>query len=174
MKISKYLEFRIKYILPFIASILTYVVIGLLYSRSLKETDLISINGKVSAIRQDTTYSNNTENLRITIKLVSNNNDFFLFDNTEDTDNPILKNVDVGDTVSILHRSKLQSIIGIGSEFQIMKIEKGKDILYSFDDAKQTFSFGIFGILVMIGLWLLYFFLRYKLKLEKKQLQKGC
>jgi len=82
----------------------------------------------------------------------------------------MLQNVKVGDAVSILHRTKLQSIIGIGSECQIMKLVKDKDVLYSLDDAKQTSGMiGILGILVAIGLWLLYFYFKYRLKLQKKQ-----
>jgi hypothetical protein len=51
-----------------------------------------------------------------------------------------------------------------------MKLEKDKDVLYSFDESKQTFGvINIFGIFVMVGLWILYFYFKYRLKLKKKQ-----
>jgi hypothetical protein len=170
MTISKSLEFRVKYILPLMAFLVTYAVIGQQYTHSLSENDLISINGQVLAIRQDTLHNNKSEDLRITFRLLTNDNNLFLFANNGESYELILQKVKIGDTISILHRTKLQSIFGIGSEFQIMKLEKDKDVLYSFDESKQTFGvINIFGIFVMVGLWILYFYFKYRLKLKKKQ-----
>jgi len=64
--------------MPVIAFLVTYAAIAQLYTSSLLENDLIFINGLVSVIRQDIPRNNKTENLRITIRLLSNDNNFFL------------------------------------------------------------------------------------------------
>jgi hypothetical protein len=62
----------------------------------------------------------------------------------------------------------MQARIGTGSEFKIMKIQKGVDIIYSFDKAKQTFSrVGNFTLFVVVGLWWGYFYFRNRIKKEK-------
>jgi hypothetical protein len=49
-----------------------------------------------------------------------------------------------------------------------MKIQKGSNVLYGFDKAKETFSnVGGFGTYAAIGLWFLYFYLRRQLKRQE-------
>jgi hypothetical protein len=178
---SNWFKFKVKYALPIIASSLTYVVIGQLYTSSLSDKDLVSSSGQVSVIKQDTflhdngiyIHDNNSRDTtrRVSIKLLNNNGDYFLFDNINgDVYELIKQNVSIGDKVSILHRTQLQSIIGFGNEFQIFKFEKGKNVLYTFDEAKKTFgALNVFEILVMVGLWFLYFYFRHILKWKKQQ-----
>ena len=169
---SSAFKFKTKYILPIIASLLTYVVFGQLYTISLSENDLVSSSGQVSVIKHDIFLHNNSRDTtkRVSIKLFNSSNNFFLFDNNGDIYELIKQNVHVGDKVSLLHRTQLQSIIGLGNEFQIFKFEKNGEVLYNFDEAEQTFgAVNVFEILVMIGLWFLYFYFRYKLKLQEKQ-----
>ena len=178
---SNWFKFKVKYALPIISSLLTYVFIGQLYTSSLSENDLVSSSGQVSVIKQDTflhdngiyIHDNNSRDTtkRVSIKLLNSNDDYFLFDNTNgDMYELIKQNVSIGDRVSILHRTQLQSIIGFGNEFQIFKFGKGKNVLYTFDEAKQTFgALSVIEILVMVGLWFLYFYFKHKLKLQEKQ-----
>ena len=161
-------KFKIKFTLPIIVSLLTYVVIAQLYTSSLSENDLVSSSGQVSTIKQDISLHNNRRDTtrRVSIKLFNSINDFFLFDNDGEIYELIQRIVNTGDTVLIFHRTQLQAILGFGNEFQIFKLEKSGVVLYPFDKAKQTFgAMSIFGILVMIGLWFLYFYFRHKLKL---------
>jgi len=178
---SNWFKFKVKYALPIIASSLTYVVIGQLYTSSLSENDLVSSSGQVSVIKQDTFLHDNgiyihdknsrDTTKRVSIKLLNSNDDYFLFDNTKDDVYELIKqNVSIGDKVSILHRTLLQSIIGFGNEFQIFKFEKDGNVLYTFDEAKQTFgALNVFAIAIMLGLWFLYFYFRRVLKMRKKQ-----
>ena len=178
---SKRFKFQTKYVLPVIAPLLTYVVIGQLYTSSLSENDFISSSGQVSLIKQDIFLNDNgiyihnsssrDTTKRVSIKLLNSDNDYFLFDNANgDMYELIKQNVSIGDKVSILHRSQLQSLIGFGNEYQVMKLTKDKNVLYSFDDAKQTFgTLSIFGIFVMTGLWILYFYFKHILMQQKRQ-----
>jgi hypothetical protein len=169
---SNWFRFKVKYGLPIIACLATYVVIGQLYTSSLSENDLVSSIGQVSIIKQDIFLHDKNEDTtkRVTIELANVKDNFFLFDNTGDIYELVKQNVNKGDTVSILHRTQLQSIIGFGSEYQVMKLTKDENVLYSFDDAKQTFgTLSIFGIFVMTGLWILYFYFKHILKQQKKQ-----
>jgi hypothetical protein len=171
MPFSNYIRFKIKYALPVIASLLSYVVIGQLYTSSLSENDLVSSNGQMSAIKQDIFLHNSGKDTtkRVSIKLFNYNNDFFLFDNDGESYQLIKRSVNTGDTVSILHRTLFQSIIGFENESQIFKFQKSGDVLYNLDEAKQTFgAVNILETLVMVGLWILYFYFRYKLKLQKQ------
>jgi hypothetical protein len=178
---SSAFKFKTKYVLPIIASLLTYVVFGQLYTSSLSENDLVSSSGHVSVIKQDIflhdngiyIHNNNSRDTtkRVSIKLFNSNNNFFLFDNNGDIYELIKQNVNVGDKVSLLHRTQLQSIIGFGNEFQIFKFEMNGEVLYKFDEAEQTFgAVNVFEILVVIGLWFLYFYFRHKLKLQERLL----
>ncbi|MFT3704166.1 MAG: hypothetical protein QM802_17495 [Agriterribacter sp.] len=158
--------------MPIIASLLTYLAMGQLYTTSLSENDLVSSTGQVSIIKQDIFLDNNCRDTtrRVSIKLLNSNDNFFLFDNNGDIYESIKQKVIAGDEVSIFHRTLLQSIIGFGNKFQIFKIEKGRDILYNVDEAKQTFgAVNVFEISVMTALWFLYFYLRYIQKLQKQQ-----
>jgi hypothetical protein len=169
---SNRFRFNTKYVLPIIASMVTYAVIGQFYTVSLSEKDLVSSSGRVSVIKKDTFLQNKGRDTtrRVSIKLFNSKNDFFLFDNSGEIYESIKQNVNTGDEVSILHRTQWQSIIGLGNEFQIFKLEKGGDILYHFGEAKQTFgTTNVFEILVVVGLWLLYFYFRHILKLLKQQ-----
>ena len=177
---SKWFSFKVKYALPIIASSLTYVVIGQLYTSSLSENDLVSSRGRVSVIKQETFLQDNgiyihsnasrDTTKRVNIKLFNCRNVLFLFDKNGKSYELIKRSVNIGDTVSILHRTQLQSIIGFGNEFQIFKFEKNGDVLYTFDEAKQTFGIiNVFEITIILGLWFLYFYFRYILKMRKKQ-----
>jgi hypothetical protein len=178
---SNWFRFKVRYVLPIIASLLTYVVIGQLYTSSLSENDLVSSSGQVSVIKQDIflhdngiyIHDNNSRDTtkRVSIKLLNSNDDYFIFDNTNgDVYELIKQNVSIGDKVSILHRTQLQYIIGFGNEFQIFKFEKGGDVLYTFDKARQTFgAINIFEVTIMLGLWFLYFYFRHILKMRNKQ-----
>ncbi len=171
---SNVFKFKTKYVLPIIASLVTYVVIGQLYTGSLSESDLISSSGQVSLIKQDLYFHENGRGKtnRVSFKLFNSNNNFFLFDNNGDIYKLIKREINIGDEVSILHRTQSQSIIGLGNEFQILNIKRGRDVLYTFDEAKQTFgAINIFEIMVMVGLWFLYFYFRRILKMKKEQEQ---
>jgi hypothetical protein len=169
---SNAFKFKTKYALPIIASLLTYVVIGQIYSNSLTESDLTSSNGQVSIIKQEILLHNKSGDTtkKVSIKLSNGTENFFLFDNTGDAYELLKQNVNIGDTISILHKTKFQSIIGVGGEYQVLKLAKDNDVLYSFDKAKQTFGeISIWGIIVVIGLWTLYFYFRHILKLQEQQ-----
>ena len=178
MRFSNYIysnafRFNVKYVLPLLAFLLSYVVIAQLCTSSLSEKDLVSSWGQVSAIKRDMFLRDNGRDTtkRVTIKLLHSNNNFFLFDNDNgDAYERIRQNVSTGDTVSILHRTLLQSIVAFGNQFQILKFEKGGNILYSLDEAKQTFGeINFFETIVMAGLWFLYFYFRHILKLHQGQ-----
>jgi hypothetical protein len=168
MTIKKDQKFSIKYILPSVAFVLTLVVISQSYMATLKESSLVSITGKVKSIIQDKYRHYKYTDDRITINLDNSIESLYFFDNRSNYFPTIMGNLDVGDTVTLLHRTKLQSRLGTGSEFKIMKIQKSHIVLYGFDKAKETFSsVGGFTTYIAIGLWLLYFFLRRPLKRQE-------
>jgi hypothetical protein len=168
MRIKQDQKFSIKYILPAVALILTLVVLSQYYMTTLNESNLVSATGKITSIIQDRYRHYKYTDDRITIYLDNSFEPFYFFDNRSNYFPTIMNNVQVGDTVTLLHRTKLQSRLGTGSEFKIMKIQKGSKVLYGFDKAKETFSnVGGFTTYVAIGLWLLYFFLRRQLKLQE-------
>lgn len=151
---------------------MTYVVIGQLYTSSLSENDLASSGGQVSTIKQDIFIHNNGKDTtkRVSIKLFNCNDNFFLFDNDGEIYELIKQSVNTGDKVSILHRTLLQSVIGLGNEFEIFQFEKSGVVLYTFDEARQTLgTINFFEITIMVGLWFLYFYFRHILKMRKKQ-----
>ena len=167
MSYPSYFPFKIKYVLPVIAFLITYTVIAQLYSLSLSENDLISVNAQVLSMRKDSLRSN-SKSAKITFSFVNNGDDFFLFTDDSDKYDLLQQYIRPADTISILYRNEMQSILSMGSKYQIMKLEKDKDVLYSFSEARQTFGLvNAFCVFVMVGLWVLYFYFRRKLKLNK-------
>jgi hypothetical protein len=79
-----------------------------------------------------------------------------------------MTNVRIGDTITLSHRTRLQSMLGTGSEYKIVQIKKAAKIIYSFEDAKKSFNnVGSFATYVAIGMWTLFLFLITKLKKQK-------
>jgi hypothetical protein len=168
MTIKDNQKFNIKYVLPGLAFVLTLVVISQTYMATLTENNLVSVSGKITSIIQDKYKHYKYTDDRITIKLDNVFDPLYFFDNRSDFFPTVMDNLHIGDTVTLLHRTKLQSRLGTGSEFKIMKIQKGSTVLYGFDKAKETFSnVGGFTTYAAIGLWLLYFFLRRQLKRQE-------
>lgn len=161
-------SFSIKYVLPTIATLLTLVVMSQFYMTTLKENDLQTITGKITSIVQDKyRHYKNTDD-RITIRLANSSRAFYFFDNREKFFPTIMSALKVGDTVTLMHRTKLQSLIGSGSQFNLMGIQKGQDILYPVDKALETFNnVGWFGLYTTPLLWVFYFFMRRKLKKQE-------
>lgn len=169
MTIKKDQEFSVKYILPAVASILTLVTVGQFYTTTITENDLRNTSGKVINIIQDKYKHHKYTDDRIRIWLDNSNNVFYFFDNRGSLFQNIKDNILVGDTVTISHRTYFQSLVGTGDEHKIMKIQKGQIILYSFAQAKETFSsVGNFSIYVALGMWIFYFFLIRNLKRQKE------
>ncbi len=168
MAIKKDQIFYLKYFLPCIALVLTYVVVGQYYMTTLTEKDLITESGKVVSIKQDKYKHGKYTDDRITIILDNQNEPYYFFDHRADLFPIVMTNIQIGDLVTLSHRTKMQARIGTGSEFKIMKIQKGAENIYSFDRAKQTFSsVGNFTIFAAIGLWGVYFYFRNRINREK-------
>ena len=160
--------FYLKYFLPCIALVLTYVVIGQYYMTTLTENDLINVSAKVVSIEQDRYKHGKYTDDRITIILDNKNDPYYFFDHRADFFPTVMAKIQIGDLITLSHRTKMQATIGTGSEFKIMKIQKGAENIYSFERAKQTFSsVGIFTIFAAIGLWGVFFYFRNRIKLEK-------
>ena len=161
-------KFFIRYYLPGIAIILTLVVVSQTYMTMLTEKDLLTVTGNVTSIIQDKYKHYKYTDDRITINLDNSADSFYFFDNQLNYFADIIENVHIGDRITISHRTKLQAKLGTGSEFKIMKIQKGSMVLYGFDKAKESFrGVGKFGAFVVVGLWFGYFLLRRQLKRQK-------
>ncbi|TCZ67732.1 hypothetical protein [Flaviaesturariibacter aridisoli] len=168
MRIKGNQKFNIKYVLPGLAFVLTLVVISQTYMTTLTESNLVPVSGKITSIYQDRYRHYKYTDDRITIKLDNFVEPLFFFDNRSDFFPTVIGNLHIGDTVTLLHRTKIQARLGGGSEFKIMKIQKGSNVLYGFDKAKETFSnVAGFTTYAAIVIWLLYFFLRRKLKRQE-------
>lgn len=158
----------IKYFLPILASILTFVTIGQFYSSKLNESDLKEVIGKVTSIKKDRYRHHKYTDDRITIFIEGHSEPFYFFENNIKYFYTIMENITEGELISIKHRTKFQSIIGTGSEFKILKLTKNKTVLYSFENTKENFwNVGKFGFWTSLAMWLLYAFLRIKYKFEK-------
>jgi hypothetical protein len=169
MTIKKDQEFFVKYILPVVSSILTLVTVGQFYTTTITENELRKTSGKVITIIQDKYEHHKYTDDRIRIWLENSNNVFYFFDNRGSLFQNIKSNILVGDTLTISHRTYFQSLVGTGDEHKIMKIQRGDTVLYSFAQAKETFSsVGNFGTYVTIGIWIFYFLLIRKLKRQKE------
>lgn len=169
MTIKKDQELFVKYILPIVASILTLVTVGQFYTTAIAEKDLKKTSGRVSSIVQDKYKHHKYTDDRIRIWLYNSSKVFYFFDNRGSLFEDIKSNVSVGDTLTLSHRTYFQSLVGTGDEHKIMKIQKGDTVLYSFEQAKETFSsVGNFNTYVTIGMWLLYFILIRKLRRQKE------
>lgn len=169
MTIKKDQEFFVKFILPVVAFILTLITVGQFYMTTITENDLKKASGKVIDIIQDKYKHHKYTDDRIRILLDNSHNVFYFFDNRGSFFEVIKNKVSIGDTLTISHRTYFQSLVGTGDEHKIMKIQKGDTILYSFTQAKETFSsVGGFGTYVTIGMWIFYFFLIRKLKRQKE------
>ncbi len=168
MRIKDDQKFSIKYILPGVALILTLVVISQMYMTTLTEKDLVAVKGTITSIVQDKYRHYKYTDNRITIYLDNTYEPFYFFDDRAEYFPTMMNNLKAGDTVTLLHRTNLQARLGTGNEFKIMKIQKGSNVLYGFDKAKETFSnVGGFGTYAAIGLWFLYFYLRRQLKRQE-------
>jgi len=158
----------IKYFLPILASILTFVTIGQFYSSKLNESDLKEVVGKVKSIEKDIYRHHKYTDDRITIFIDGHSEPFYFFENNIKYFYNIMENITEGEIISIKHRTKFQSIIGTGSEFKILKLTKNKKVLYSFENTKENFwNVGKFTFWSSLAMWLLYAFLRIKYRFQK-------
>jgi len=168
MTINKDQIFFIKYLLPIVATILTLVVISQFYMTTLKQSDLVTIKGTVLSIKQDRYKHYKYTDDRITIILSESVKPFYFFETNYSYFPTIMTNVRIGDTITLSHRTRLQSMLGAGSEYKIVQIKKAAKIIYSFEDAKKSFNnVGSFTTYVAIGMWTLFLFLITKLKKQK-------
>jgi hypothetical protein len=135
-------KLNIKYILPGLAFVLSRVVISQTYMTTLTESSLVSVPGKITSIIQDRYRHIKYTDHRITIKLDNVVEPLYFFDNRSQFFHTVMDNMHIGDSVTLLHRTKLEARIGTGSKFKIMKIQKGSNTLYGFDKAKETFLTG--------------------------------
>lgn len=164
---NKNLKFYIKYYHPGLALLLTLITAGQFYSTKLNENDLKEVVGKVASIKKDKYRHHKYTDDRITIYIEGYSNPFYFFENNTNYFNTIMENVTVGEIISIKHRTKLQSIIGTGSEFKIFKLSKKSIVLYSFESMKKHFrDVGKFGFWVALGLWILYIWMKIKYKVK--------
>lgn len=102
----------------------------------------------------------------ININLDNSNNSYLIFNNTDAFFEQIKQKIKPGDAINIAYRTYIQSIIGTGSEYKIMQISRGNEIIFSMDQIKENFrKNGISILLTSIGLFVLYFFARRKLRI---------
>jgi hypothetical protein len=168
MTINKDQIFFIRYLLPIVTSILTLVVISQFYMTTLKQSDLLTITGKVQSIKQDRYKHYKYTDDRITIILSESVEPFYFFETNFSYFPTIMTNINIGDTITLSHRTKIQSRLGTGSEYKIMQIKKAEKLIYSFEDAKKSFkNVGSFTTYVAFGMWTLYLFLIIKLRKQK-------
>ena len=71
----------IKYFLPILASILTFVTLGQFYSSKLNESDLKEVIGKVTSIKKDRYRHHKYTDDRITIFIEGHSEPFYFFEN---------------------------------------------------------------------------------------------
>ena len=171
---NKDLKFYIKYFLPGLALILTLITAGQFYSSKLTENDLKEVVGKLTLIKKDRYKHHKYTDDRITIHIEGHSEPFYFFENNINYFNTIMENVIEGEIISIKHRTKLQSIIGTGSEFKIFKLSKNSIVLYNFENTKQHFwNVGKFSFWVSLGLWIFYIWLKIKFKTKKAAHNSG-
>lgn len=162
--------FYLKYLLPFLALVMTYVVADQSYMGMLNESDLSSISAKVISISQSKFKKGRSTIDRISITLDKTNQQPYFLDNNPELFPTIINNIQSGDFITLYHRTKMQAKIGLGNEIEILKIRKGAQDIYSLEKAKQPFiSLRNYLILPAIILWILYFYFR-----KKRRQEKGC
>lgn len=158
---NKELRFA-KFFLLTIVVILTFVVVGQYFMTTLVTDDLVKVSGQVTYLKQDRYKHYKYTDDRITILLKGHEEPFYTFDNHKDFFKKI-NEIQIGDNITLQHRTKFQSLIGTGDEFKIMQIEKNGEMVYPFDRAREQFgSVGKFTTYTTIILWpLVLLFWRY-------------
>lgn len=86
------------------------------------------IEGKVKSIRQKKYHRSGTIKNRVIISI--NQNTYFLVENSDIVCYELCSDINTGDSITIFHRTFGQSMIGTGSEFQIMAIKSNGISLY--------------------------------------------
>ena len=163
--IDKDKKFYIKYIFPLFPAVLSLVVISQTYMTTLKDTDLVANTGKVISIIKDKYHHSKYTDDRITIKLDNFSESFYFFNNHGDNFAVIMSSVNVGDSLTLFHRTKLQARFGSGSEFIIEEIKKGENYIYKLNNSTERYkNTAIFAFVGAVILWFLYFILRQKIK----------
>ncbi|RTL58732.1 MAG: hypothetical protein EKK37_10420 [Sphingobacteriales bacterium] len=136
------MKFR-KTILRIFAVIFIYMGLCYLYLYNLTVTDLLSITGQISDRKIVFVQGTKPQykHYPMVIDLDNFNQEFRLMDIYSKTFNNIEKQINIGDTVKIYYRTKLQAFIGFGKRFDIYQLEKDGQVLFPFDATKSQNKF---------------------------------
>ncbi len=169
MKFDTCQKFTVKWVLPAGAGLFSFFVIGKFYTTSLKENELVRVSGRVTNIIQDEYKHYKYTDDRIRIWLNNQPHTFYFWDKHGDNFRQLMTEIKPLDTVTLYHRTSFQTLIGRGSEYNIMKIEKNNTVLYSLDQAVEDYRRTGKGLMwITLLMWALNLFLIKKLQQSRR------
>lgn len=147
--LSKF-QIGLKYVLPFALIIFGWASIGSFYMTTLKQTDLISIQGFVTNVSFE--KRRNCNNLIIVI----DNCNYRLLNHGYNLDN-IATKLNDDRYVNLLIRTQAQYLLSLGKPNDIMQIKQNENLLISLDSIqrhyKMMFMFtGVISVILIIVL----------------------
>lgn len=157
--------FYLKFLLPVVALVITYVILEQSYMATLSENDLVPVSSKVISIKQGKYKHGRSLRDRITIVLDKPDSQCYFMENNQDLFPTIMNKIQIGDLITVYHRTKMQAKVGLGNEFEILKIQKEAENVYSLEMAKQNFrSLRNYLVVPALALWIFYLYFRNKMK----------
>ena len=166
-----------KYVLPFLAIILTWIAVGSLFNLLLARNNLCSFTGNVEKIRVEelrfpSRFRNHIDH-NLVIRFVDPSNIYVLSEDFKSNFADILRNIHPGDRVSIYFRSLSQTIFGLGRQSDIYQLEKNNIVIFPISTVRRKYILiGLSSFLFAPLVWFGYYLVLKKQKRENPVLNK--
>jgi hypothetical protein len=143
-----------------------YMAFCYLYLYNLTINDLLSITGSIT--NREIVFVQGTKpqykHYPMVISLKNYDQQFRIMDVYSRTFSDIENQINIGDTVKIYYRTKLQAFIGFGKRFDIYQLEKNGQVIFPFEATKRQ---NIFSFKSMLFLAFLFYGISFLTRTKK-------